>query len=102
MKFIQIFNVHFLVKDNDPDSDGYESDNDPEVENFIMGFINRSNINVNKTFKIDKCVVCMEAKPNVLFCECGNICLCVSCLNQIKSIYKCPLCNHTNTKIRIL
>ena len=34
-KFTQNFDVHFLLQNNDPDSDGYESDNDEDVANFI-------------------------------------------------------------------
>ena len=101
MKFIQIFNVHFLVKDNDPDSDSYESDNDPEGENFINNFLD-NNININRSFKLDNCVVCIETKPNVLLCECGHICLCVSCLNAFEDKRTCPVCKNLTNTIRIL
>ena len=32
--------------------------------------------NKNKTFKQEECCICMANKPNILFCNCGHICIC--------------------------
>ena len=59
------------------------------------------NINAEKTFKIDECVVCMECKPTVLFCDCGHICLCEKCI-EIKQLNRCPICKTDITILRII
>ena len=44
-----------------------------------------------KSFKIDKCIICLENDSNILFNECNHKCLCFECekINQFK---KCPYC----------
>ena len=59
------------------------------------------NINAEKTFEIDECVVCMECKPTVLFCDCGHICLCEKCI-EIKQLNRCPICKTDITILRII
>ena len=36
-------------------------------------------INEGKTFKEDKCMVCLDEEPNILFCKCGHLCACKEC-----------------------
>ena len=31
------------------------------------------------TFREDKCVICLESTPSILFLECGHLCLCEDC-----------------------
>ena len=35
------------------------------------------------TFKVETCTRCLERIPNVLFCNCGHICVCEKC-NEMK------------------
>ena len=58
-------------------------------------------INEIKTFKTDECVVCLENKNNVLFCNCGHLCVCEKCI-EIKRLTKCPVCKTENTILRII
>ena len=58
-------------------------------------------INTDKTFKFDECVICLTNPPNVLFCNCGHKCICINC-NKKKSLVKCPVCKTENTIKRIL
>ena len=64
---------------------------------------NEDNINVNhvKTYKADECVICMENKPNVLFCGCGHICICKECI-KIKRVNRCLICKTLNDTLRII
>ena len=73
--------------------------NDSDSNNVPLVMI--QNINAEKTFKIDECVVCMECIPNVLFCECGHICLCEKCM-EIKQFNRCPICKTGITILRII
>ena len=59
------------------------------------------NINDFKTFKIEECVICLENKNNVLFCNCGHICVCDKCL-VLKRLNKCPYCKTENTNLRVI
>ena len=58
-------------------------------------------INEIKTYKTDECVICLENKNNVLFCNCGHICVCKKCI-EIKRLTKCPVCKTKNTILRII
>ena len=53
-------------------------------------------INASKTFKSDECVICLTNPPNVLFCNCGHIAICVEC-DETKSLLNCPVCKTENT-----
>ena len=53
-------------------------------------------INTEKTFKSDECVICLTNSPNVLFCNCGHLSLCVEC-DKEKSLNTCPVCKTENT-----
>ena len=58
-------------------------------------------INANKTFKTEECLICVENKPNVLFCGCGHLCVCEECIRYYES-YECPVCKNINENIRII
>ena len=53
-------------------------------------------INTDKAFKSDECVICITNPPNVLFCNCGHLCLCKEC-DKVKSLEICPICKTKNT-----
>ena len=53
-------------------------------------------INEEKTFKFDECVICLTEPSNILFCNCGHLCLCTKC-NKAKSLGNCPICKTENT-----
>ena len=56
-------------------------------------------INDLKTFNLEHCVICLDNIPNVLFCNCGHLCVCESC---IKKFTKCPICKKENSVLRII
>ena len=62
---------------------------------------NKKIINAEKIFEEDKCVICLSTNPNILFCNCGHLCLCKEC-NEIKKLKKCPVCETENTILRIV
>ena len=58
-------------------------------------------INADKSFKSDECVMCLTNLPNVLFCNCGHIAICVEC-DKTKSLKNCPICKTENAIKRTL
>ena len=44
---------------------------------------------------------CLDNKPNVLYTPCRHIATCLNCEN-IKTIYKCPMCREDCLKKNIL
>ena len=58
-------------------------------------------INLFKIFKSEECIICMDKKPSVLFCNCGHKCICEECY-KLKSISACPICKTDNEIIRTL
>ena len=63
--------------------------------------IDKKVINIDKIFKTEECVICLLTKSNILFCNCGHICICNEC-NKIKKINVCPVCRTENTTLRII
>ena len=58
-------------------------------------------INLFKIFKSDECIICMDDKPNILFCNCGHLCECEGCY-KIKTPSTCPVCKMDNEIIRMI
>ena len=77
-----------FIGENDDES---EEEDDTEEELPINDF---------KTFKSDQCVICLEKKPKVLFCNCGHICICEKCATH--RCDNCPVCKKKNTILRII
>ena len=63
--------------------------------------LNKKPINSIQTFKTDDCVICLTNPPQVLFCNCGHLCLCVEC-NKMKTLKTCPVCKTENTILRVI
>ena len=59
-------------------------------------------IDEEKTFKENECMVCLDKEPNVLFCNCGHLCVCEECRTLMSDKNKCPSCKADNKTIRIL
>ena len=56
-------------------------------------------ITVIKSFREDKCVVCLMNEPKVLFYDCMHYCVCLEC-EEIKPFSSCPCCRtRISTKI---
>ena len=58
-------------------------------------------INSSQSFKSDECVICLTNQPNILFCNCGHICICKECGKRIKN-KECPVCKTKNTILRLI
>ena len=76
------FQIHIKVSDGEEDIEEEEE----EEEQLIKA---------NKTFKSDECVIFLINQPNVLFCSCGHIAICVEC-DEMKSLGVCPVCKTEN------
>ena len=46
---------------------------------------------LEKTFKFDQCVICLDRKPDVLFINCNHMCVCNECEKK-HPFLKCPYC----------
>ena len=63
---------------------------------------NKKIIIAKKIFKEDNCVICLTNPPNILFCNCGHLCVCEECSKTGESLEKCPICKTENTNLRII
>ena len=49
-----------------------------------------------QTYREDCCVICLEAKPNILYFDCMHIAVCDSCDRlKKKGRYRCDVCRRT-------
>ena len=73
------------------------------IRNDDMNYIinEEKKINSSQSFKSEECVICLTNPPNVLFCNCGHLCLCSEC-EKLKNSNKCPICKIENRIIRVL
>ena len=51
----------------------------------------KERIHLEKSLKSSECVICLTNPPNVLFCNCGHIPICVEC-DKVKGLDVCPIC----------
>ena len=80
----------FLEHEDDSESENEHGDQEIESENEY----NDHSIPpkpLKESFRIDKCVICLENEPNILFNDCYHICTCLEC-EKIKPSVKCPYC----------
>ena len=61
----------------------------------------KKTLNDKKKFKSDECVIYLNNSPNVLFCDCGHLCLCEEC-DEVGDSYNCPVCQTKNIIKKIL
>ena len=52
-------------------------------------------------FKCVDCVICLSTNPDILFCDCGHICICYKC-DIVKNLGVCPMCRVRSTIKRIV
>ena len=50
-------------------------------------------------YKDDDCIICIENKSNILFCDCGHLIICESCYHKYRED-KCPKCRKINDTIK--
>ena len=59
--------------------------------------------NTIKSFKSAECVTCLDNLPNILFCNCGHICICNVCLMMmVEEFDACPICKKNNPIKRMI
>ena len=81
------------------DIEDEEEEEEPEEPEYIQN--ETPIINSSKSFKSNECVICLTNPPNVLFCNCGHLCLCSECERK-KLSNECPICKTENEIIRSL
>ena len=79
----------FYIRFYGEEESDYDTDSDEELS-----------INDFRTFKLEKCVICLEKEPKVLFCNCGHICICGKC--SVNKLDNCPICKKETTILRII
>ena len=89
---------------NNDDSDSDDSDDEEASQSYSDDSEDEEkeelSINDFKTFKSDQCVICLEEKPKLLFCNCGHLCICEKCL--VHRHDDCPVCKKETTILRII
>ena len=84
------------IREEEEAEEAYYSDSDDNDDE------EKEELSINdfKTFKLEECVICLEKEPNVLFCNCGHLCICEKCL--VHRYDNCPVCKKENTILRII
>ena len=90
---------YYLLRGEDEEEPEEEPEEPEEEPEYIQNEI--PIINSSLSFKSNECVICLTNPPNVLFCNCGHLCLCLECERK-KLSNKCPICKTENEIIRSL
>ena len=97
-----------LLLNNINDMQDYHFYTDDELNNLTLTMVKiellkdikkEERIIFTQTYKEDKCIICLETKPNILFCDCGHLILCDDCFIKLEE-NKCPKCRTNNKIIR--
>ena len=91
--FLPLRGGMFIADNNNNDSYDSEDENENEVES-------DSEYDIN-VYREDECVICMENKANILFCDCGHLIVCDECYHELEND-KCPKCRKVNVQVRKL
>lgn len=71
----------------------------PDEESTCVGVVDNSEVESNSSQS--ECVICMDAKCEVVFVPCGHMCCCLSCCD--KELQSCPMCRgDIERKIKVL
>ena len=65
----------------------------------LLKEIREQRINSIQSYKDDKCIICLNTNPTILFCDCGHTCICEECYILLDE-NKCPKCRTNNKTIR--
>ena len=87
-------NGELIISHTEPTFEDEEEEEEPTPEKPKI-------INLFKIFNSEECIICMDNKPNILFCNCGHLCECEGCY-KIKTPSICPVCKMDNEIIRML
>ena len=75
---------------------------------YMLRFLMEGRHNLNpkpikaENFFKDVCAICITNPANILFCNCGHLCVCEECAKIGEGLEKCPICNTVNTNLRII
>ena len=73
-----------------------------QMKNELETLKNKTNIKNNKKCKKEEiCCICLTTPSNILFTDCGHLCICENCDNKLSKA-KCPLCRTKVTQQKII
>ena len=73
-----------------------------QLRNELEVFKSNTNLRTNKKCtKEETCCICLSNPSNILFPDCGHLCICENCNNNIIEL-KCPMCRTEVTHQRII
>ena len=70
------------------------------LSNELEAYQNRSKV-TNKCIKSDTCCICLSNPSNIIFTDCGHLCICGSCNEKLTEL-KCPICRTLITQPRLI
>ena len=90
LKPFKIMGCLILFPDEEENNVNESNENVREPDN------DETKIQTEPIFKYVECVICLTNISNVLFCDCGHICICSEC-DILKSLDICPMCRVKTT-----
>ena len=93
IRFGEKFFFDFKVKNSQPlgiNIDAYSCYQEVIVEEYYESEDEDEPVTI-KSYKEDKCVVCLENEPKVFFLDCKHYCVCHEC-EERKPFKRCPCC----------
>ena len=73
-----------------------------QISNELEALKNNNDLKTNKKCtKEETCCICLSAPSNILFTDCGHLCICENCDNKLIET-KCPMCRTVVTHQKII
>ena len=98
-----------LIYDQNQESDS-DDDIEPELEHLrlrlqnlskeLESYQNKTKV-TNKCIKSDTCCICLSNPSNIIFTDCGHLCICGPCNEKLTEL-KCPICRTEITQPRLI
>ena len=73
-----------------------------QIKNELEALKNNNDLKTNKKCtKEETCCICLSTPSNILFPDCGHLCICENCNNNLIEL-KCPMCRTVVTHQKII
>ena len=103
-----LLTIHLIYDPNEIHNMEYDTQTEIEELELRLGNLRRNLESyqnrpkeTNKCIKSDTCCICLSNPSNIIFTDCGHLCICEACNEKLTEL-KCPICRTEITQPRLI